>query len=91
MNPLKHFLDSFWTKKYYWYEVRYIYSTKDGVKILDWVTQIGVCKKQETLNRRGLKKTVRNLHGNKTVRKYLCNGLFSVEVLCYLGRFEKRN
>jgi hypothetical protein len=90
MNPLKHFLDSCLPKKYHWYEVRYIYSTKDGVKVFDYVTQIGLTDKSTILKRRTLKKIGKPIHmQSKKLRKYLCNGGFAVEVLCYLGKFNK--
>ena len=78
-----------WNKnsgQYYWFEVRYVY-TKNGSRILDWVSQIGVRELKTTANRRELKKIPQPLHKNKQIKKYMCNGKFDVEVICYLGRY----
>lgn len=80
-----------WNKnsgQYYWFEVRYIY-TKNGSRILDWVDKIGVRELKTTVNKRELKKIPQALHKDKRIKKYLCNGKFDVEIMCYLGRFSK--
>lgn len=86
-------LDLQWNKSnsiYYWYEVRYKYNN-NGHNIFDWVTQIGVQDRKVLLNARKLKKIQTPLHKDKSkkVKRFLCNGQMSVEIICYLGRFSK--
>jgi|688.fasta_scaffold559828_2 hypothetical protein len=73
---------------YYWYEVRYKYSN-NGHNIFDWVTQIGVRERKTLMNSREIKKIPKPLHNDKKVKRLLCNGQMSVEIMCYLGRFSK--
>lgn len=83
---------NFWWNKhsgqYHWFEVRYIY-TKNGNRILDFVSQIGVRDLKTTLNKRELKKVQQPLHKHTRIKDYLCNGEFNVEIICYLGRLSK--
>lgn len=82
-------IELFGPKSYHWYEVRYVYNNKRGQKQFDFVSQIGVVYKKETLNRRRLKKITAPLHKEPKVKNLLVNGTFSVEIMCYLGYFSK--
>lgn len=75
-------------KKYHCFEVRYVY-TKNGNKHFDFVSQIGLTELKTTLNRRKLKKITGPLHKNNNAKKFLNNGNFDVEIMCYLGYFSK--
>jgi hypothetical protein len=86
-----YWVDFNWNKYnnlYYWYEVRYKYSN-NGHNIFDWVTQIGVRDRKTLLNSRDIKKIQKPLDNDKKVKRLLCNGQMSVEIICYLGRFSK--
>lgn len=85
MSKIINLFDS---KNYHWYEVRYIY-TKNGNKVFDFVSQIGLTELKTTLNRRKLKKITSPLHKNNNTKKFLNNGRFDVEIMCYLGYFSK--
>ena len=76
-------------KKFYWFEVRYIY-TKNGYKVFDYVCQIGLDKLEDSINRRLLRKFPEPLHKNNKVKKMLDNGVLDIEILCYLGKFSKK-
>ena len=85
-NVLYTLLYAVFSKKYHWYEVRYVYTIK-GIKQFDWVTQVGFVDKEITLNRRRVKKQTQPLHLRKGVKNLLRNGKLDVEFMCYLGRF----
>lgn len=74
--------------KYHWFEVKYVY-TKNGNKCFDFVSQIGLTELKTTLDRRKLKKIAEPLHKLKNVKKFLNNGRFDIEIMCYLGYFSK--
>lgn len=78
----------FFPKKYYWYQVRYIYLVK-GVKIFDWVKRVGFSKNNTVLNNRLVRKNASNLYLLNGSRKFLNNGTLEFEFICYLGRFPK--
>ena len=78
--------------KYYWYQVKYRYSNKNGITLFDWYSMIGLKNKSDILNTRNLKKMKPPLHKNTSVcKRLLCNGYFNVEIHCYLGRFRNND
>lgn len=77
-------------QKYYWYEVKYLYRLK-GRNIFDWTGRVGLVEKKTVLSMRELKKSQPPLHFKKEVKNLLKNGVFEVEVKCYLGRFENND
>lgn len=75
-------------KKYHWYEAEFKYS-KNGRWIFSYVTQLGLADQSTVINKRALKKIVEPVHLRKGVKSSLCNGVFDVTVICYLGHFSK--
>lgn len=74
----------------YWYSVRYIYKNNKKEKIFDFVDSVGLTKKGTILNPRKLKKLYVPVHKlNGVPKNLLCNGIFNVEVIAYLGWFKK--
>lgn len=76
--------------KYYWYQVKYLYKDKDNLLLFEWQTQVGLTKQSTILDKRELKKITNVLQVDKKIKRYLCNGLFDVEIICFLGRFSSR-
>ncbi|MGK0446566.1 MAG: hypothetical protein ACJA2M_000335 [Polaribacter sp.] len=80
------------SKKYYWYEVKFVYRNKNNNKILfDWKTKCGLKYQDTSLSNRRVKKIVSSLHKdeNPAIKKLLCNGTLDCEIVCFLGRFNK--
>jgi len=89
-NTLYTLLYSFFSKKYYWYEVKFVYRDKpNGNRIFDLKAQLGFKHQDTCLNKREVKTTISPLHKRNEVKKYLCNGHFDCEVITFLGRFNK--
>lgn len=89
---MKNIFKNLFTKKYYWYEVRFIYKDKKGNKeILNFVMEVGLTNQKDILNYRLVKKSMRPLHTGrlKDYKRYLVNGVLNIEVMCYLGRFSQ--
>lgn len=77
------------SKKYYWYEVKFVYKNKSGTEVLHWYHQIGLKHQDTILDYRQIKKIVKPLHMYNAISKYsLCNGNFTLEEISYLGRFN---
>ena len=74
--------------KYHWYEVRFIYKTKSGNKVFDFVNQVGFKNQSDILKSRLVKTTIDPLYSIPSARTLLCNGLLYTERVCYLGYFE---
>ena len=75
-------------KKYYWFQVRFIYSV-DSRKLFDFVTEVGLESKETILQKRRIKKLTKPVHLREGIPKYMLkNGTFAVEVISYLGRFK---
>lgn len=77
-------------KRYHWYQVRYRYVNKGG-EIFNYVSDVGMTKQSDILNKRKIKKATPPLHEQPKVKKYLINAQFDVEVMCYLGYFSNSN
>ena len=90
-NVLKRLFYKLFPKRYYWYQVKYIYKKKDATIILAWQQQIGLIKHKTILNPRQVKKIPKPLHKDELVKHLLCNGIFQVESIAYLGRFKSPN
>ena len=90
-NVLYTLLYAVFSKKYYWYEVKFVYRDKpNGNRILDWKTQLGFKHQDTCLNKREVKTTISPLHkSDDAIKRYLCNGHLDCELICYLGRFNK--
>ena len=79
----------FFKKKYYYYQVKYVYKDKLGRELFHWYGNIGFKKRNKILNNRIIKQIQTPLHFNKKIKYLLCNGSFQVEVQCYLGKFSQ--
>jgi len=89
-NTLYTLLYAVFSKKYYWYEIKFVYRDRPNGKILlDWKTQCGVTHQDTILNKRRIKKIVSPLHKDKDIKRFLCNGHLDSELICFLGRFNK--
>jgi hypothetical protein len=88
-NTLYTLLYAVFSKKYYWYEIKFVYRDKpNGRIILDFKDQCGLKYQDTSLNKRQIKKILSPLHKRNGIKLYLCNGHFDCEVICYLGRFN---
>lgn len=89
-NVLYTLLYAVFSKKYYWYEVKFVYRDKRNSKIMfDWKTQCGLKYQDTSLNKREIKKIVSPLHKDENIKRLLCNGKLDCEIICFLGRFNK--
>jgi len=87
---IKYFLYAVFSKKYHWYEIKFVYrKRKNGRISFDFKKQCGFTHKTALLNKREIKKTISPLHKHKDIKPYLCNGKMDCEITCYLGRFNK--
>lgn len=78
------------TKQYHWFEVKYSYLV-DGKEVFSWIAQTGVNDLRLTLDRRDMKKSLTPLHKwDETKNLKLQNGKIDALVICYLGRFAKK-
>ena len=74
----------------YWYEVRFIYKSKNGARLFDFVKTVGVTQKSIILKDRRIKKVLLPVHKlNGIPRHLLDNGVFVIEVQTYLRWFKK--
>ena len=88
-NILYTLLYAVFPKKYYWYQVKYVYRDKVNGKILfDFQGQVGLVKQNTINNQRRINKINIPLHKMDSVNHLLCNGILSVETICYLGKFS---
>ena len=82
----------FFKKKWYWYEVKFVYrDSYNGNILFDFKSQIGLKYQNTCLNKREIKKTIPSLYEKVYDFKYLlCNGNLDCEIICFLGRFGKK-
>jgi len=72
----------------YWYRIKFVYKTKDLKQVFSFFSSVGLVEKNTILYERNLKKDVSvRLKGMK-IDKLLCNGIFSIEDVNYLGHFK---
>lgn len=74
----------------YWYQIKFCYRDlgADRAKF-DWHQQIGVVSKSDIVNRRKVCKAIPPLHKTKSTQHLINNGILTVEIVCYIGRFKK--
>jgi len=86
-----YIINTFFTKKYYWYQLHYTYKDPQSGKLLfDYHHQVGLEYRKSILNDRELKKVRPPLHLDESftgIKHLLCNGNYTVNVTCYLGKF----
>lgn len=91
-NILYTLLHIILSKKYYWYEVKFVYRDKtNGRIVLDFKELIGLEHQDTSLDKRKVKKILNPLHKREAIKRHLCNGTFDCEMICYLGYFNARN
>ena len=77
------------TNQYYWFQVKYTYRKSIGsTPIFDWSQAIGVRELKTMYDLRALKKIPHPLHTDSSLRRYLCNGVMGVEIICYIGKYS---
>ena len=73
-------------KLYHWYSIKIVYKKRDK-EIFNAIRTVGVTHKSQIVSHRDLLK----YHAPdivKDLKKYLCNGKFHIEPICYLGYFK---
>ena len=78
--------------KRYWYEVKYVYrKCNSGEIVFDYKSVVGLIRQNTVLDKRALKKITTSLHMQENTKQFLYNGVFDVEVICYLGKMKRND
>lgn len=77
----------------HWYQIRFVCKTKGLIKVFDFEESIGIAEQNIIFQHRKIKKSFPPLHKRVAkvdhIKKLLCSGHLTVEVVCYLGHFKK--
>ena len=74
----------------HWYSVRMIYKTKNMNPLFDFVTYVGYRNQSDVLDIKLAKQYFfKQVKATPQVKKLLCNGVVTAEIIGYLGFFAK--
>lgn len=79
-----------YTGNRYWYRVKFVYKTKGLKQLFSYFMFIGLVEKNAILSERNLKLNSNIMFKNLAIKKLLCNGIYSVEDINYLGYFKNK-